>query len=131
LARDCNVLVPKIFGRIEYWLSKHLSFAGRLQLISSELVSIQSYCTSIFILPKKVIKNLRHKFNGFMWNGGCDGPAKAKVSWNFVCMPKDEGVLGLRMIEDWNRVAVLMFVWLVFTKVGSLIWGLLALWLIW
>jgi hypothetical protein len=28
-------------------------------------VSIQSYCTSVFILPKKVIKNLEHKFNRF------------------------------------------------------------------
>jgi hypothetical protein len=31
--------------------------------------------------------------------GGCDGPAKAKVSWNSVCMPKDEGGLGVRRMD--------------------------------
>jgi hypothetical protein len=30
LASDCSVLVDKITTRIDSWLSRHLSFAGRL-----------------------------------------------------------------------------------------------------
>jgi hypothetical protein len=29
-------------------------------------------------------------------------PAKAKVSWELICVPKREGGLGLKRIEDWK-----------------------------
>jgi hypothetical protein len=54
-APDCEGLVAKFTARIDSWCSKHLSFAGRLQLISSILFSIQVFWSSIFILPKGVI----------------------------------------------------------------------------
>jgi len=38
-ALDYEALVAKVAGRIDSWLIKHLSFAGRLQLFSSILFS--------------------------------------------------------------------------------------------
>jgi hypothetical protein len=55
-------------GRINSWISKKLSFAGRLQLLNSILYNIQVYWTGIFILPKKIIKAIEQKFNMFLWN---------------------------------------------------------------
>jgi hypothetical protein len=40
---DCGVLVDRIIGRMDSWLSKNLSYAGRLQLLSSVLYSLQFY----------------------------------------------------------------------------------------
>jgi len=37
---DCDILVSKIAGCIDSWLARNLSFAGRLQLVSSVLLSI-------------------------------------------------------------------------------------------
>jgi hypothetical protein len=51
-ADDCNTLLEKITARINSWLSRNLSFARRLQLISFVLYSVQVYWSSIFILPK-------------------------------------------------------------------------------
>jgi hypothetical protein len=55
---DCRVLLEIITGQIDSWLSRNLSYAGRLQLVSSVLYSLQVYWTCIFILPKKVIKSI-------------------------------------------------------------------------
>jgi hypothetical protein len=52
---DCEALVAKVAGRIDSWLVKHLFFAGRLQLVSSILFSLQIFWSKVFILPKKVI----------------------------------------------------------------------------
>jgi len=68
-AADCRMLMEKISGRLDSWTSKKLSFAGRLQLISSVLYSLQVYCMGIFILPKKILKDIIQKFNRFLWNG--------------------------------------------------------------
>jgi hypothetical protein len=66
---DCGVLLERIIKRIDSWLFRNLSYAGRLQLLSSILYNLQVYWTSIFILPKKVINAIEQKFNRFLWNG--------------------------------------------------------------
>jgi hypothetical protein len=63
---DCEALLEKISSQINSWMAKHLSFAGRLQLLSSVLYIIQIYWLNIFILPKKVIKAIDKKFNRFL-----------------------------------------------------------------
>jgi len=36
---------------------------------------------------------------------------KAKVSWRDVCVPKEEGGLGLRSLEEANKVSCLKLIW--------------------
>lgn len=62
-AADCESLIAKFTTRIDSWCVKHLSFVGRLQLISSVLFSLQVFWSRIFILPKQVIRLLEQKLN--------------------------------------------------------------------
>lgn len=75
---DCEALVSKITARIDSWLSRNLSFAGRLQLLSSVL-GLQVYWAKVFILPKKIIHLLEQKFNRLLWMGN-DSKAHDKVA---------------------------------------------------
>jgi hypothetical protein len=79
-----------------------LSFAGRLQLIQSVLYSIQMYWSSIFILPKKVIKAIEYYFNHYLWQGKCTGRGGIRVAWDKVCLPK-KGGLGLCTCPFFNK----------------------------
>nr|GEV15018.1 hypothetical protein [Tanacetum cinerariifolium] len=45
---------------------------------------------------------------------------KAKVSWDFVCMPKHKGVLGIRRIGDFNVALMATHIWSILTHIGSL-----------
>ena len=56
--RDCQPLLDKIIARIQSWISRSLSYARRLQLISSVLYSIQTYWCSLFIIPKYTISKI-------------------------------------------------------------------------
>ena len=42
------------------------------------------------------------------------------MSWDHVCLPKQEGGLGLKRVEDWNKAVVTKHIWNLFTQVGSL-----------
>ena len=117
---DCGTLLDRIIGRIDSWLSKNLSYVGRLQLLSSILYSLQVYWTGIFILPKKIFKATEQKFNHFLWNGKSEGAAMAKVSWSNICFPKKEGNLGLKNLEVWNQSSMLRHIWSLFAKFGSI-----------
>jgi hypothetical protein len=117
---DCGVLVDRITGRMDSWLSKTLSYAGRLELLSSVLYSLQVYWTCIFLLPKHIIKTIEQKFNRFLWNGKDVKATKAKVAWSEICVPKKEGGLGLNRLEVWNKTSMLRHIWSIFARSGSL-----------
>nr|XP_043613101.1 uncharacterized protein LOC122585066 [Erigeron canadensis] len=118
--RDCKVLVERMEKRISDWRNKSLSFARRLQLINSVLSSLHTYWASVFILPKSIIADLERKMRGFLWYQGDMKRGKAKVSWKIVCLPKYEGGLGIRRIEDSNTALMAAHVWSIITNRKSL-----------
>jgi hypothetical protein len=94
---NCESLVHKITNMIDSWLVKHLSLAGRLQLISSILFSLQVFWARAFIISKKIIRVVEQKLKRFLWCGQ-DCKAKAKVACEKIYVPKKEGGLGLRRL---------------------------------
>lgn len=61
--------MEKITSRIMHWSTRFLSCAGRLTLIKSVLFSIQVYWSSLFILPKAILKEISGLLRNFLWNG--------------------------------------------------------------
>jgi hypothetical protein len=66
---------------------------------------------------KGVINLLEQKLNRILWSGK-DEKAKAKVSWEKICVPKKEGGLGLKRIGAWNKAAMLRHIWNLFDQSG-------------
>ena len=117
---DCQQLLDKILARIQSWTSRSLSYAGRLQLIASVLHSIQVYWCSQFIIPKCTIAKIEQMFNSFLWFGNMGNAQCAKVRWESVCLPKEEGGLGLRRVKDSNDANVMKHIWNLFYRKDSL-----------
>ena len=76
---DCQPLLDKILVRIQAWTSRSLSFAGRLQLLSSVLYNIQMYWCSLFIIPKYTIAKIEQIFSRFLWSSKLGNARRAKV----------------------------------------------------
>nr|GEV89462.1 hypothetical protein [Tanacetum cinerariifolium] len=101
---DCKPLMSKFKDKINNWKNKSLSYAGRVQLIAYVLSFMQNYWASVFLLPKQVIYEINKVLKGFMWCQYELTKGKAKVSWDAVCKPKDQGGLGLKNLGVWNEV---------------------------
>ncbi|GJY45770.1 RNA-directed DNA polymerase, eukaryota, reverse transcriptase zinc-binding domain protein [Tanacetum coccineum] len=104
---DCKPLISKLKTKISDWKNKSLSYAGRVQLIAFVLSSMQNYWASVFLLPKQVIYEINKLLEGFLWCQGELPKGKAKVSWDKVCKPKDQGGLGLKNLSVWNELGQL------------------------
>ncbi|GKA27215.1 RNA-directed DNA polymerase, eukaryota, reverse transcriptase zinc-binding domain protein [Tanacetum coccineum] len=102
-------------------LGKSTIFYGRrAQLIVSVLASIQVYWASVFKLPSMVIKDIERLFKGFLWNKGELKRGKDKVTWNEVCQPKQNGGLGIKPLESWNKILLVKHLWNIATKKDTL-----------
>lgn len=97
-----------------------MTYGGRVELVNSVLFSIQVYWASIFMLPQKVIQDLEQLLRAFLWSGSDLTHSGAKVSWKDICVPKEEGGLGFRLMKDWNRAFMIRHLWAVCKKSDTL-----------
>ncbi|GJU60852.1 putative RNA-directed DNA polymerase, eukaryota, reverse transcriptase zinc-binding domain protein [Tanacetum coccineum] len=120
LNKDCKILVEKARKRIGDWKNKSLSFAGRLQLGKSVISSMQVYCASVLVLPKGIIYDIQQLIRCFLWCNGDFKRGKAKVAWEDICLPKQEGGLGIRSLEVFNLALMTTHIWNILSNKASL-----------
>ena len=119
--RDCSKLVDIIAHRLTHWTSRLLSYAGRLQLINSTLFSVQTYWSSMFILPIGLYRKIEKMTANFLWTGSANKVHRLKVPWEKVTLPRNEGGLGIKKLGEWNKAASLRHLWLLISSsTGSL-----------
>lgn len=97
------------------WTATLLSFAGRLQLISSVIQSLTNFWLTAFKLQE-----IERLCSAFLWSGPSLNANKAKISWPQVCKPKWEGGLGLMPLKEVNAVCCLKLVWRILSSHDSL-----------
>ena len=109
--QDYLPLTEKIRTRISTWTSRFLSYASRLQLIRSEIMSIVNCWASEYRLPGQCIKEIEQLCSAFLWSGPELKTTGAKVAWKVVCMAKEAGGLGIRLLKEVNKVYGLKLIW--------------------
>jgi len=117
---EYDPLLQKLASTFRSLAVKMLSYAGRLQLLSTVINGTVTFWMATFILPKVCLKKIESMCCIFLWSGSIDDRVTAKVAWSDVCLPKEEGGLGLHKFNDWNKVLCLRFIWLLFSELNSL-----------
>ncbi|KAL0293457.1 UNVERIFIED_CONTAM: Retrovirus-related Pol polyprotein from type-1 retrotransposable element R2 [Sesamum radiatum] len=111
---NCQPFLLKIDSRIKSWESIQLSFAKRLQLIKSVLMSLNVYWAMAFILPKGIIREIEKRIRSFLWKGN-SSVGYPKVAWKVVCR-------GIRDILALNKALMSRHLWNVIQNNQSSIW---------
>ncbi|CAL1357151.1 unnamed protein product [Linum trigynum] len=118
---DCQVLIAKITQRLRSWRSRLLSYAGKIQLISTVIRNTLQYWLNIFLLPQYIIKEVERLCNEFLWDSAENGTRKrAVMAWDKVALPRKEGGLGIRNFSLWNKACMLRHIWNILISGGSL-----------
>ncbi|KAK4733465.1 hypothetical protein R3W88_007726 [Solanum pinnatisectum] len=98
----------------------NLLYAGRTQLVNSVRLHIHTYWSSIFLLPKKVLKNITTVCRNFLWSGQENTLKSPLIAWKEVCRSKNEGGLGIMECMTWNEAAITKYVWNIAKKADNL-----------
>ncbi|KAG8387939.1 hypothetical protein BUALT_Bualt02G0073400 [Buddleja alternifolia] len=108
---DYSELIDRISRKLSGWKSKCLAQVSRNVLIKSVAQSIPNYFMSLYLLPVSVCDKVDQIIRNFWW-GDKEGHRGIHFrSWEFLCMPKDCGGLGLRRMKDMNRALVSKLAW--------------------
>jgi hypothetical protein len=116
-----QLVLDKVFHKIEGWRVKTLSQAGRTVLIKACAAAIPSYAMSTFVLPDSVCDTLDRQFKNFWW-----GFPEGKLNnlslkfWSSICMPRSQGGLVIRDMKSTNLALIAKLGWKIFNNSDSI-----------
>ncbi|XP_074346983.1 uncharacterized protein LOC141685796 [Apium graveolens] len=100
---DCMPLITKITSRLYSWTTLLLSLDGRALLIKYVICAIESFWCNHFLLPGAIHATIQSLLTRFLWCGNINHKGGAKIAWQTVCLPREEGGLGLKNMLEWNK----------------------------
>ena len=74
---------------------------------TTDQVCYLQYCKLLesgFHSPKACMDEIESMCSALLWSGSPNQTHKAKVAWDDLCYPKDEGGLGIRKLRDSSMV---------------------------
>ena len=109
-------LMDRVKSKLEGWMGKLLSMAGRVQLVQSVVQAMLLHSFMIYKWPLTLLKRVMQWIRNFIWSGDLDKRKLVTISWDTICLPKSEGGLGLRNLIALNKAALLKFTWNTFQR---------------
>jgi hypothetical protein len=89
--------------KLSSWIGKMLSYGDRLVLINSVLTSLPMFMLSFLEIPKGVRKRLDFFRSRFFWQSDGHKKKYRLTKWNIICRPKDQGGLGIEVLDIKNK----------------------------
>jgi exonuclease III len=90
-------------SKLGCWKGKLLSYGDRLVLINSVLTSLPMFMLSFLEIPVGVRKRLDFYRSRFFWQSDEHKRKYRLTKWNIICRPKDQGGLGIEVLELKNK----------------------------
>jgi len=106
-----ETLISKYESKLSKWAQKNISMAGKVTLINSVLNALPIYLLSFFKIPQKVAHRLVTLQRNFLWGGDKDYKKIPWVKWETICLPKEEGGLGIKEISKFNEALLGKWIW--------------------
>jgi hypothetical protein len=100
---EWNPVESRFNAKLGSWQGKMLSYGDRLILINSVLTSLPMFMLSFLEIPKGVRKRLDFFRSRFFWQSTDTKKKYRLTKWSMVCRPKDQGGLGIEVLELKNK----------------------------
>ncbi|XP_042067142.1 uncharacterized protein LOC121810441 [Salvia splendens] len=102
-ARRADHLLPlrqRLMDKIHSWSHRHLAFGGRLALIKSTLAAIPLHILQVMSPLLGFLDELEQILARYFWGTVGEKRKLHWISWRQICLPFDEGGLGIRRFRE-------------------------------
>lgn len=104
-------VIKRVERHLDLWRAKFLSRGGKVALIKSVLSNLPVFYMSILYILKSVVKYIEKLMRRFLWTSGDKDRSIHLIGWDKVCLPKDQGGLGIQSLEPMNKALLAKWLW--------------------
>lgn len=88
-----------------------------MTLIKAVASTLPQYCMSVFLLPKGWCVDIDKILKEFWWGSPAHKSHNfTPRAWNLICLPKDQGGLGIRKSFEVNQALIAKLAWSILTQ---------------
>lgn len=115
-----NPVIERIERKLASWRARYLFIAGRITLIQFALANLPIYFMTLFKCSSSVVNRIEKLQRNFLWQGKVSKKNYHLLNWKSICMPKEEGGLGLRPLREVKKVLLGKWLWRIGDESDSL-----------
>ncbi|KAK9278780.1 hypothetical protein L1049_028358 [Liquidambar formosana] len=104
-------VLDKVQNHLFGWKADHLSMAGRTLLVQSVTSAIPGYVMQSSKLPEGLLNQLDRVNCKFIWGSTESNKKIHLVVWDKICLPKDQGGLGIHNLSAVNKSYMARMEW--------------------
>lgn len=113
-------VIHKVRDKMTAWKARLMSKAARRILIQSVSSAIPYYVMQTVRLPVNVVDEVERINRQFFWGDDSGKRKMHTVAWENICLPKEQGGLGLRRLRDMNMALLAKLGWRLLTEPDKL-----------
>ncbi|RZC55482.1 hypothetical protein C5167_014343 [Papaver somniferum] len=111
-----NKIMDIIKLKFTAWKGKSLSMMGRVELVQTVIARFGLYSFHVYKWPISCIKTLEKWIRNFVWSGDINTTHHNSVALDKVCLPENEGGLGIKSMKSLNDAALMKIIWKTMTE---------------
>jgi hypothetical protein len=115
---EWKLIEDRFEKKLACWLGKLLSYGDRLVLINAVLTSLPMFILSFFEIPIGVRKRLDYFRSRLFWQSDGHKKKYRLTRWNIICHQKDQGGLGIEVLEVKNKCLLCKWLFKILTENG-------------
>ncbi|XP_074349799.1 uncharacterized protein LOC141689414 [Apium graveolens] len=91
---EFGFFVDRIKQKLQMWRNYSISKAGQVTLLKTEAQTIPNFWMSLLLILSEVCDKIEKNINSFWWGNGSASAGIKWMSWDRLCMVKEDGGWG-------------------------------------
>lgn len=114
-------LQERVEKKLQSWNNKTISKGGKVTHLKTGAQSIPNFWMALMLISLEICDGIEKRMNSYWWGNESTGKGIRWMSWDRLCVVKEDGGLGFRKLRDFNVAMLSKQAWRIINNENPLV----------